>query len=211
MVEAVIFDLGGVLVHLHEARAKARFAQGLGHLAPQEQEARFRAALPLHEAYERGGMDTPSFFEAYQSHFGANWTWEWFSACWQEMFSPNTPVIDLLIDLSNRIPCHLLSNTNALHMAYLKQQFEFFCYFTTQVLSYEVGLLKPDASIYQLASAKAQTNPARCLFIDDRSENVEGAREAGLIAIQYTTPEELVIALEGHQIFWEFRHASSVL
>jgi len=54
------------------------------------------------------------------------------------------------------------------------------------------GRRKPDAGAFALALDVLHRDPAVCLFIDDRPENVDAARAVGLRAIQYHTPDRLL-------------------
>jgi FMN phosphatase YigB (HAD superfamily) len=41
---------------------------------------------------------------------------------------------------------------------------------------------------------------SEALFFDDRPENVEAARRLGIHAIEFTTPEEAIAAIDGQYI-----------
>ncbi|HLH41356.1 MAG TPA: HAD family phosphatase [Bryobacteraceae bacterium] len=58
--------------------------------------------------------------------------------------------------------------------------------------SYQVGSVKPEPAIYQDAIAGLSLPPGEILFLDDREENVEGARQAGLLAEVFSTWEEFL-------------------
>ena len=60
------------------------------------------------------------------------------------------------------------------------------------MLSYEVKSLKPDAKIYQRAIELAGVPANKIFYIDDVPGHVEGARKAGLDAVQFTTIDALV-------------------
>ena len=64
-------------------------------------------------------------------------------------------------------------------------------------LSHEIGDLKPAVSSYLAVAAKAGIAPARSLFIDDRADNVEGARRAGVQAEVFTSQAALAATLRG--------------
>ena len=64
------------------------------------------------------------------------------------------------------------------------------------VFSYKVKLIKPDHAIYNTLIERYDLNPSECVFLDDKIENIEAARECGLNAIQVTTHEEAVSQLE---------------
>lgn len=60
--------------------------------------------------------------------------------------------------------------------------------FDPVVISDEVGLRKPWAPIYELALSRLGLPPHRVLFIDDAEANVEGARAVGMPALRHTDP-----------------------
>jgi putative hydrolase of the HAD superfamily len=64
-------------------------------------------------------------------------------------------------------------------------------YFDAVVVSYEVGLAKPDPAIFALTLARLGVEPAAALFVDDRRENVEGAAAAGIAVLHFTGAEAL--------------------
>ena len=53
------------------------------------------------------------------------------------------------------------------------------------VVSSDVHMIKPDIGIYQYLLEKYELQPKECLFIDDREENVEGARASGMEAVVF--------------------------
>ena len=67
----------------------------------------------------------------------------------------------------------------------------FMSHFDHATLSFELGIVKPDRAIYEHAVRGLNVSPGDALFLDDRPENVEGARAAGLQAKLYTSWSEL--------------------
>ncbi|MFF9032673.1 HAD family hydrolase [Streptomyces iakyrus] len=65
------------------------------------------------------------------------------------------------------------------------------------VSSARVGVAKPDREIYEIAAERAETAVERCLFVDDRLENIEAAVALGMTGLHYREPEDLrkVLAL----------------
>jgi len=57
--------------------------------------------------------------------------------------------------------------------------------FTHHTFSHRLGMAKPDAAIYRHAAEGLGVKPEEILFVDDREENIAGARAAGMVAIQY--------------------------
>nr|WP_323373033.1 HAD-IA family hydrolase [Streptomyces alkaliterrae] len=70
------------------------------------------------------------------------------------------------------------------------------------VSSAREGVAKPDRRIYRLAAERAGVPEERCLFVDDRLENVEAAVACGMRGVHYRQAEDLRGALAG---MWEGR------
>jgi putative hydrolase of the HAD superfamily len=58
--------------------------------------------------------------------------------------------------------------------------------FDITLISSELGLVKPDPRVFQIAIEKAGVDPSEILFIDDREENVLAAQALGINGIVYT-------------------------
>ena len=69
-------------------------------------------------------------------------------------------------------------------------------FFDPIITSYEAQSMKPHAGIYELAAKRVNLPPEEIFFVDDRAENVEGARKLGWQAVRYTTPLRLANDLE---------------
>ncbi|MGM0361292.1 HAD family hydrolase [Streptomyces griseoaurantiacus] len=64
------------------------------------------------------------------------------------------------------------------------------------VSSARVGVAKPDPLIYEIAAARAGVAAHRCLFVDDREENVEAAVALGMTGVHYREPADLRTVLD---------------
>lgn len=83
--------------------------------------------------------------------------------------------------LAQRYRLALLSNTNFQHYTVFKEETApLFQHFDHLFLSFEMGLRKPDAAIYETALATANWKAEETLFLDDSLKNIEGARAVGL-------------------------------
>jgi putative hydrolase of the HAD superfamily len=78
----------------------------------------------------------------------------------------------------------------------IEQEWRFAEAFDVVILSAEVGLVKPDPAIYQLALDQLGVAAEAAVFLDDFRENVDGARQVGLQAIQFRTTEQAISDLE---------------
>ncbi|MFI2259217.1 HAD-IA family hydrolase [Streptomyces tubercidicus] len=63
------------------------------------------------------------------------------------------------------------------------------------VSSARVGVVKPDRAIYEIAAKRVGAAMERCLFVDDKLENVEAAVALGMTGVHYRRSEDLQEAL----------------
>ena len=75
--------------------------------------------------------------------------------------------------------------------AYRIEKFHLQRNFSAFFSSCYLGLRKPDQAIYSRALEITQRPAAECVFIDDRAENLEGARQVGMRTIHFQTPAQL--------------------
>jgi putative hydrolase of the HAD superfamily len=65
------------------------------------------------------------------------------------------------------------------------------------IYSSRVGVIKPDRGVFDKALELMQRRADEVLFIDDRAVNVEGALDAGLRAVLFSSPAQLRAELFG--------------
>ena len=84
----------------------------------------------------------------------------------------------------------LLSNVTAERAALLRSQ-GFYNDFSPALLSCEIGVDKPDPKAYQILLDTLQVSPENCIFIDDKSVNIEAAKALGIDAILFLSPQQV--------------------
>ncbi|HUJ11130.1 MAG TPA: HAD family phosphatase [Verrucomicrobiae bacterium] len=187
-IDAVIFDLGNVLLAVDEARAAERLAARTG--KSLQQIILYARSTPHADDLGLGKLSRQQFFEIVSRDLAFDGSYAEFAAIWAEIFTPIKPMIALAESLKNRVRRLVLSNTNAIHMDYILERFPFLNDFDGLVLSFDVGLLKPDPGIYKYALEKYRLTPGRTVFIDDMAVNVEAARGIGLQVIQFCNADQ---------------------
>lgn len=80
---------------------------------------------------------------------------------------------------------YVLSNYGEELLTPTKSKLEFLPYMDGVVFSYESHFLKPEADSYHYLCRKYNICPADSVFLDDRPENVEGARAYGIHGILF--------------------------
>ena len=106
---------------------------------------------------------------------------------------PNQPMIDWARQLQLAgIRTGILSNLGDEMNTGIVQKFSWLEHFFHRTWSHTLKIAKPEAAIYTHAAEGLRTAPERILFLDDRSDNIEAARAAGMQAIQYLDHEEFI-------------------
>jgi HAD superfamily hydrolase (TIGR01509 family) len=70
--------------------------------------------------------------------------------------------------------------------------------FDTVVLSSDIGMTKPNPDVFALTALKLGVLPEECIMIDDLLINIEGARQAGMKGVVYSTVEQTKRAIDEH-------------
>ena len=82
-------------------------------------------------------------------------------------------------------PVYALSNFAHETFALAERKYDFLSEFDDRVISGHVGLVKPDAGIYEFLFKRAGRRPGELLFIDDSPANVHASEALGMPAIHY--------------------------
>jgi putative hydrolase of the HAD superfamily len=85
----------------------------------------------------------------------------------------------------------LLSNSGPEVMAKVRADRRIEAVFDAVVVSCEVGLSKPDPRVYRHCLERLGLEPTQVLFVDDRTENIEGAARVGLRTLHFEGPDAL--------------------
>ncbi|MFR9675124.1 HAD-IA family hydrolase [Streptomyces sp. TR06-5] len=104
-------------------------------------------------------------------------------------------VLELLLAAQRCVPVVLVTNASTDLDAEL-EPLGFAEHFAGRIVnSARVGVAKPDPEIYTLAAGVAGVAADRCLFVDDRRENVDAAVALGMTGVHYRVPDDLRTAL----------------
>ena len=197
-IRAVILDYGEVLCHRASEMEMSRMAGMFG-----VQRTAFPALWEKNRgAFDRGDMTAEQYWSAVATDAGVRLSGEQMAQvfAWDiEMWArANDEMVEWLRRLrESGMKTGLLSNMHHDMIAYLRTNFDWLDQFDFVTFSAEVGLIKPDAAIYEHALRGLGVGAAEALFIDDREVNVQAARELGIRAVRFRGIGELRDELEG--------------
>jgi len=201
MVKTIIFDLGNVIVPFDFKRAYARI-EGLSPFAAAEIPLRLRGT-DLVQRFETGRVGAEGFVTEVSQILELKTTHEEFLEVFNCIFLPGALLPEaLLIGLRERYRLLLLSNTNPIHFETIERAYPLLRHFHDRVLSYQVGARKPSARIYEEALLRAAWDAGECVFFDDVAAYVDGARAAGIDAVQFQSAGQVEEELRRRGVRW---------
>lgn len=196
MIRTVISDLGRVVLWFDNNVFLRKLADRAGRPF-DEVKAAVHGDLELLRRFDAGAITTSDFHTRVMAITGADMSYGDFYAIYNDIFTPNLPVIDVLAGVKAAgTKLLLLSNTDPERFGFVLRTYPALGLFDGYVLSYELKLLKPDPAIYVAAADRAGCPPAECVFIDDMEENVRAACAAGLAGIHYAPETDLAAEMK---------------
>ena len=119
---------------------------------------------------------------------------EYYVELWFDLYSQVTNVSSEMAEIIERLHqadyiVSLMSNTHDIHAKsnFLKG---FYDIFDKVFLSNEIGYIKPEMAKYKYVLKKLDTKPKKCIFIDDKIQNLVPARDLGIIVIRFESFEK---------------------
>lgn len=193
-VKAIVFDFGGVIAKTDRQQVAAFIAQSLN----ISQEEATKALEGLKENSLNDGIES-DYWIAYTRSKQIRLPNDWLKQLNEVRLNALQEIpgmVELVKNLKKQgYQTALLSNVRK-SQAQIKRKLGFYDLFHPTVLSYEVGLRKPDPKAYFLILEKLNLPPQAVLFIDNKPQNIEAAKTLGMDAILFENPKQLLDALK---------------
>ena len=195
MVEALLFDLGNVLIDIDFGRAFGVWAQHAG--LPAANLAKRFSVDDAYQRHERGEISAAEFYASLRTSLGLQISDAQFEEGWNAiLIEEKREVTEMIAHLHAQLPTYVFSNANVTHQRHWTETMRFdFSGFGTVFVSSDIGLRKPEKEAFHHVARELGVAPERILFFDDLLSNVEGARAAGLSAVHVTSADPVREAL----------------
>jgi putative hydrolase of the HAD superfamily len=191
-LRAVIFDYGMVLSGPPDPEAHAELLRITG--LPEEH------FDPLYwadrHAFDEGKLTGEAYWQGILSKAGLALNSEavaelirWDGRMWMTLNPPMLAWADAL--KARGFLTAILSNIGDTTQQAAERELDWLKRFDLRVWSHQLRVAKPDPAIYRYALEKLGVKPEQALFIDDREENVAAAAALGIVALLFTTVENL--------------------
>jgi len=175
VIEAIVFDIGRVLVRLEPRPLLGLLAR---HGVADHDLESLVMRVALHE-HETGGLPGEGLIERLSALAPAAIPLAAARAAWLDMFELDHAMVALAHALAARHRVYLLSNIGDLHWMHLAREYGLHRIGHGALPSFVAGSMKPAAPIYAEAERRFALEPERTLFIDDRHDNIAAARQRG--------------------------------
>jgi HAD superfamily hydrolase (TIGR01509 family) len=190
--QAIIFDIGRVLVRVDIVKAQLGLTQGLS-FTPHELWSAIEKD-PRWPDFQEGRMSARDWHLNLCHKLGLALSFDEFTKVWNSALDPQPIHPDSFFEhLAKSYRLGLLSNTDPIHVAHLETTYSFFRYFPkpVRVYSCSVGASKPNPVIFRQALRACQTKADQTLYVDDIAAFADAARSLGCTGIQFRGSEEL--------------------
>lgn len=198
-IKSVISDLGKVIVFFDNDIFLKKMTDHSPFSLEKMRELTL-ANYELVESFDRGKIRPKQFYREVVSRLRANIDYEAFYKIYNDIFSLNRPVLNIIKRLKPNYRLVLLSNTDVMRFGFIRENFPELFFFDAHVLSFEVGHMKPEPQIYFISLEKAEAEAKECIFIDDRKENIEAALNLGMKTIHFGPQTDLEASLREYDL-----------
>ena len=177
MITAVFFDFFGVL---HPDTFWGLADVFIPDRGPEQKQA----MRDLLTRSDTGHIERDEFWAEAAELFGT--TFEELMAEKEKLGGVDSRLMEVIKQLKEQgVKTGVISNVGIGFMEHVFVEYDRHEYFDAFILSGEIGIIKPDRRIYEIASERLDVNANQCMFFDDSPKNVEGAQNAGMHATLY--------------------------
>ena len=194
-VQALLFDLGGVLIDIDFERVFRAWA--VHSTLPIDEIRRRFAVDTAYQRHERGELDGAGYFAHLRRLLALDCTQSAIEDGWNAVFVGEiADTLNLVRLARDTLPCFCFTNTNAVHQQTWTAGFpQVVALFEEIFVSSELGLRKPERRAFDTVAARIGVDPSAILFFDDLAQNIEGAQAAGYQAVQVRSTQDIQAAL----------------
>lgn len=198
-IKAVVFDFGGVVASVDRTQLINFMKESFP--ISDEEANHLLQAWAIHLRKEKDEMQ---FWEKYASSVNMQLPPHWLSrfhqiqACALQAIPETLQAIFKLKEQGYLVA--LLSNVTKEHAAIIRS-LGYYTLFQPTLLSYQIGVRKPNPKAFKILLEELCFPPEQILFIDDQNANVRAAEKFGIRGIHFIHPEKLEAELQNQGIY----------
>ena len=193
MIETIIFDIGGVLLHAPSTPLSDKWAHRCGLSSAEFDEIVFNS--PYYQDAAVGKISNEDLWQGKIERLGLTvddavllqddyWEGVWDGA-----------LLGFIQTLKPYYKLGILSDATSGARERVSEWIDL-SLFDAVLFSYEAGMAKPNPEVYLQILAMLGGTAVTTLFIDDRTQNVQAALDLGMSSFQYTNTPETITCLQ---------------
>jgi glucose-1-phosphatase len=185
-IRLIIFDMDGVLDRYDLGARLERLAAATGKSAEAIHTAIWKSGFE--DAADAGNFSAAEYLKGFEARIGAPVSRATWIAARRAAMQPNRDVLELAKRLKQQAGIAMLTNNGFLVRDSFDELFPELPPLFGEGLhvAAEFGAKKPDPEVYRRLVARHKIEPTSAMMIDDKPENVEGAKTAGLAGHRFT-------------------------
>lgn len=187
-IQAIIFDVGGVLVRTHDHSGRRAWEDRLS-LAPGELEAIVLNSEMGHRA-QRGQITDSELWAWVSERFGLGDELDAFRRDFWRGDKVDQNLVELVGRLNRRYQTAIISNATDALLSTL-EDYQLLSEFDLVVGSAYEGVMKPSPAIYEAALIRLGREASATVFIDDAPANIAGAQAVGMRTVLFNPSLDL--------------------
>ena len=199
-IHAILFDFGNVLLEWNPRHVYRHYfpddEAAMEHFLHEVNFMEWNAQQDKGRSFAEGVAELSREFPHYANLIQAyheNWS--------ESIGDPVAGTVEIMKRLKEAgYPVYGLSNWSSETFPMVRNKFIFFDLLDDIVISGEVGQIKPEPEIYEIALQRIGRPANECLFIDDSLANIEQARKMGFAVVHFQSPEQLETELKNLQL-----------
>jgi putative hydrolase of the HAD superfamily len=183
-LQAVIFDLGRVLIDYNHAETIAAVAA-----ISSVDRAQIRALYnEIASASGTGEIEAEELHQFFIDRAQVSADPLLFQRAFCSSLARIEPALAYALELQQRpgVTVGVISNTNAAHVAWLDEHVPELDELDLVMMSNEIGMEKPDPAVFELALELLDVPAQQAFFVDDIAENVQTAQRLGMAGLVHT-------------------------
>lgn len=191
-IKALIFDLGGVVFDCSFDKTFDSWSIVTGR-KPDEIKRLFKFSDSF-EKFERNDITPQQFINSVSQQLNYKFDDIAFEKGWNAIYMDTISNIgDLLAELKKHYRLVALTNTNQIHAkVWVKKYSGTLQHFEKVFSSHEIGARKPETKAFQIVLDYLNLSPKQTVFLDDRTEYINGAKQMGINTILVSSYNQMI-------------------
>lgn len=197
MIQAIVFDLGGVLFSEGKSVAVERLAREQGY----RKEIVLRVlTCPKSVDLRKGLISDEAFWSWVQEQLPEGYDASVIRRAWYDGYVLDEEILDLLKRLKGNYQIIAFSGNVKSRVDFLEEKYRFRSLLDKEIYSFDHHLTKPDKRFVEIMIEQSGCRPQEIVYIEDNNHYAQPARELGVRVLLYSKGEIRKLEAELHAL-----------